>query len=69
MRAIQACCQVSTHFLEPDHLQPLADYYDLDFVALRMEVRLAKRTLAKKTMECTSAVLKELPEGSFPNID
>ena len=60
MRAIQACSPVSTHFLESNHLQPLADCHDLDCEALRMEAVLAKRTLTKKKMECTAAVLKEL---------
>ena len=61
MRAIQACSPVSTHFLEPDHLQPLADCYDLDCEGLRMEAVLAKCTVPmQKTMECTADVLKEL---------
>ena len=70
MRAIQACSPVSTHFLELDYLQPLADCYDLDCVALRIEAVLAKCTLTKKKMECTAAVLKELSplKEAFPTL-
>ena len=58
-RAIQAACSPAfTLFLEPDHLQPLADCYDLDCGAIRMEAVLAKLTLTKKKMECTDAKLK-----------
>ena len=59
MRAFQAY-SLSNHFLEPDHLKPLADSYDQDSNALKMEAILAKHTLAKKTLESTTAVLKEL---------
>ena len=68
MRVIQACCPLSTHFLVPDRLKPLADCYDLDSQALKMEAVIAKRTLAKKTLESTTAVLRAFTlEGSFPN--
>lgn len=60
MRAIQACCPVLTHFLEADHLKPQVDSYDLHFIALRMKGILAKHSLAKKALESTSAVFKEL---------
>ena len=40
--------------------QPLVDYYNLDSESLRMESMLCKRTLAKKTMESTTEVFKEL---------
>ena len=45
MKAIQACNPESPCFLEPDQLQPLADHYDLDYSALEVEAKLAKRTL------------------------
>ena len=70
MRAIQACSPECTHFLELDHLQELMDCYGLDCDAIRMESRLAKRTLAKMTMESTADVFKELSplKQAFPTL-
>ena len=33
MKATQACNAECPYFLEPDHLQPLADHCDLDYSA------------------------------------
>lgn len=70
MRAIQACSPQSSQFLEPEKLQPLVDYYDLDSESLRMESILCKRTLAKKTLKSTAEVFKELSplKEAFPTL-
>ena len=70
MRAIRACSPQCTRFLEPPELQPLVDGYNLDFQSLKMESILAKRTLAKKTMDSTADVFKELLplKEAFPTL-
>ena len=70
MRAIHACNPQCSQFLEPEQLQPLADCYNLDSESLRMESILCKRTLAKKTMDSTTDVFKELIplKEAFPTL-
>ena len=60
MRALQACCPTSDHFLDISHLNPLVPTYNLDLEALRSETQVAKRTLAGKEIEGISDVLTEL---------
>ena len=70
MRAIQACNPQCSNFLEPEQLQPLVGCYHLDSKLLRMESILCKRTLAKKMMNSTTDVFKEiLPlKEAFPTL-
>ena len=69
MRAFHACNPQCPQFLEPEQLQPLVDCYNLDSESLRMESILCKRTLAKKTMDSTADVFKELlPLKDYDNI-
>ena len=70
MRAIHACNPQCSQFLEPEQLQPLVDSYNLDSESLRMESILCKRTLAKKTMDSTADVFKELLplKEAFPTL-
>ena len=60
MRAIQACAPGSEHFLEADHIAPLADSYGLNRSSLPMECSLAKRTLTGKALNEVIGVLSEL---------
>lgn len=60
MRAIHACNPQCSQFLEPEKLYSFVDCYNLDSESVRMESILCKRTLAKKTMESTTEVFKEL---------
>ena len=47
-------------------LQPLIDCYDLHCESLKIESNLAKRTLAKKSMESAADVFRELsPSFSY----
>lgn len=66
MKATQACNAECPYFLEPEHLQPLADHYDLD---LRGGGKTSKAYTGRKTMEHTISMLKELftLKGFFPN--
>ena len=70
MRAIHACNPQCSQFLEPEQLQPLADCYNLDNESLRMESILCKWMLAKKTLETTPDVFKELLplKEAFPTL-
>ncbi len=60
MRAIQACVPGSPHFLEANHIAPLANSYGLDQSALPMECSLAKHTLNGKDLNEVIHVLREL---------
>ena len=68
MGAIQACCPQSKNFLNRHCIQPLCDNYNLDYESLRMEAKLAKRTLSEKQMETMSDVLLEIQplQEAFP---
>ena len=44
MRGIQACFPGSKHFLEPEQLKPIVDFYELDQVAVTTEAMVAKNT-------------------------
>lgn len=70
MKAIHACNPQCSQFLEPEKLQPLVDCYNLDSESLRMESILCKRTLAKKKMDSTTDVFKELSslKEAFPTL-
>ena len=70
MKAIHACNPHCSQFLDPEQLQPLAACYNLDSESLNMESRLCKRTLAKKKLESTSEVFKELLplKEAFPTL-
>ena len=59
MRAIQACVPGSPHFVEANHIAPLADSYGLDKSALPMECSLAKHTLNGKDLNEVIDVLCE----------
>ena len=70
MKVIRTCNPQFSRFLEPEQLQPLVDCYNLDSESLRMESILCKRTLAKKTMDSTADVFKELLplKEAFPTL-
>ena len=70
MRVIHACNPQCSQFLEPEQLQPLVDCYNLDSESIWMESILCKRTLAKKTMDSTADVFKELLslKEAFPTL-
>ena len=70
MRALQACCPASDHFLDNSHLHPLLPTCILDLEALRSETQVAKRTLAGKKIEDISDVFSELAplKLAFPSL-
>ena len=57
MRAIAVLMPGSSNFFDPIQLKPIADYYNLSFECLEIELILAKRTLQDAEMDNIGDVL------------
>ena len=68
LKALQACSQTSTDFLEIKSVEPLITAYNLDYKSLDHELPIAKRTLAGKKLDDISEVFLALKplQVAFP---